>query len=236
VTRGTDDRPANTTEVLDTAAQVRAQSRSPIIVTDHRINIEIITPDIDHVLSPDKWKVLDDRIMMRLWGTFNLPNNASNQETSLTLGRVIARGLASRRHQLKRSVEREVIRPVVEHPANIEAGFSAHTQIEFAPRRMELEFDPTVATVIQELRDRGDISRETVLSEFDFDQAMEAKRREYEDDRYKDVFEPVNVPFDSPNRTSPGGSGRQGGRPAGKGDSGSSSSSSGGSRGSNQQR
>jgi len=67
--------------------------------------------------------------------------------------------------------------------------------------------------MIQSLRDRGDISRETVLTEFNFDQDLEAARREYEDERYPDVFEPVNVPFDSPDKTTPDGSGRTGGRP-----------------------
>jgi hypothetical protein len=217
VTRGTDDRPTNRTETQDTAAQVRAQSKSPIIVTDHRINIEIISPDVDHILDADKWGVLDERIMMRLWGTFNMPSEASSRETSITLGRVIARGLASRRHMLKRTIERELVQPVLEQPRNVDQGFTEETKVEFAPRRMELEFDPTVATLLQELRDRGDISRETILNEFNFDQSMEAVRRELEDDKYEDIFTPVNVPFDSPEKTTPGGSGRQGGRPSGQG-------------------
>jgi hypothetical protein len=216
VTRGTDERPTNTTETQETSAQVRSQSRSPIIVSDHRINIEIITPDIEHVLNREKWGVLDERIMMRMWGTFNMPSEASNRETSITLGRVIARGLSSRRHMLKRSLEREIILQVTDRPHNIEQDFDEEAKIEFAPRRMELEFDPTVATVLQELRDRGDLSRETILNEFNFDQAMEATRREYEDEKYDGTFEPVNVPFDSPNKVTPGGSGRKGGRPAGK--------------------
>lgn len=213
VTRGTDDRPTTRTETEETAGQVRAQSKSPIIVTDHRINIEIISPDVEHILNNDKWGVLDERIMMRLWGTFNMPSEASSRETSITLGRVIARGLASRRHMLKRAIEREIIRPVLEQPRNVDQGFTEETKVEFAPRRMELEFDPTVATLLQELRDRGDISRETILNEFNFDQEMEAVRRELEDEKYEDIFTPVNVPFDSPEKTTPGGSGRKGGRP-----------------------
>ena len=84
------------------------------------------------------------------------------------------------------------------------------TFIEFSPRRMELEFDPSVVTMIQSLRDRGDMSRETVLTEFGFDQELEASRRDYEDDRWPDTFEPVNVPFDSPDKTTPDGAGRTG--------------------------
>ena len=65
---------------------------------------------------------------------------------------------------------------------------------------------------LQELRDRGDLSRETTLSEFQFDQELEAQRRENEDDKYGKIFKPVNVPFDSPNKTTPSGSGRKGGQ------------------------
>ena len=114
---------------------------------------------------------------------------------------------------MKRSIEKEVIRAVTSHPLNEEEGFTAECSIEFAPRRMELEFDQSVVTMVQSLRDRGDLSRETVLTEFNFDQELEAARRKYEDERYEDVFTPVNVPFNSPdNQTTPDGSGRKIGR------------------------
>jgi len=218
VTRGTDAMPTTKTEVDNTAAQVRGQSRSPVIVSDHRISIEIITPKIEHVLDDKKWDVIDQRILARLWGMFTMPSDSGNKETSMTMGRVIARGLASRRYMMKRSIEDNVIRAVTEHPLNADSGFTADTFLEFAPRRMELEFDPAVVTMIQSLRDRGDLSRETILSEFGFDQELEASRREYEDEKFKKIFTPTNVPFDSPNKGNPDQSGRRGGRPPGGGD------------------
>ena len=216
VTRGTDERPTTAAEVASTTTQMRTQSRSPVIVSDHRISIEIITPDIQHVLDKDKWTVLDERIMMRLWGTFQIPSQTSNRETSVTLGKVIARGMGSRRHMLKRTIEKELIRAITENPVNEKAEFDASCSMEFAPRQMELETDPALITLIQELRDRGDLSRETVLTEFNFDQDLEKARREKEAEEYDDVFTPVNVPFDSPEKTTPGGSGRTGGRPGGQ--------------------
>jgi hypothetical protein len=60
------------------------------------------------------------------------------------------------------------------------------------------------------------MSRETLLTEFGFDQTLEAARREYEDDRWPDTFDAVDVPFDSPNKGNPDKSGRKGGRPAGQ--------------------
>lgn len=213
VTRGTDERPSNQAEVDRTVHLVRGQSKSPVIVSDHRINIEIITPDVSHILNREKWTVLDERILMRLWGTFQLGSESSNRETSSTLGRIIARGLTSRRHMVKRSMEADIVRATQKRPENED--FDASVKVEFAPRRMELEFDAAVVTSLQELRDRGDLSRETLLNEFNFDQDLEAQRRRFEDDRYSDTFKPVNVPFDSPNRVTPGGSGRKGGRPPG---------------------
>ena len=108
-------------------------SKSPVIVSDHRINIEIITPDVQHVLNQDKWAVLDERIMMRLWGTFQLPSETSNRETSVTLGKVIARGLQNRRHMMKRSMESELVRPVTEHPAQRELQRGRQHRVHSSP-------------------------------------------------------------------------------------------------------
>lgn len=206
VTRGSDTIPTTRQEVEGTAAQVRGQSKSPVIVTDHRINIEIITPEISHVIDPKKWAVLDERIMARLWGTFQMSSELSDRENSSSLGKVISQGLQSRRHMLKRTMEKEILQMTLD----LEGELDEEVKIEFSPRRMQIEQDAALATVLQELRDRGDISRETLLSEFNYDQGLEAVRREIEDDRYKNIFKPVNVPFDSPNKgTTPGGSGRK---------------------------
>jgi len=209
VTRGTDTRPSNVTEVNETAAMMRVQSKSPIIVTDHRIKIEIITPDIEHILNSEKWKVLDERILMKMWGTFTMPSDAGGAETSLTLGKVIARGLGSRRHMLKRSIEQDIVRPTQEHMLNEDEDFDAKVRMEYRPRHIELTFDTLLGGQLQELQDRGDLSRETILSELQFDQELEAQRREFEDEKYADTFAPVNVPFDSPEKTTPSGSGRK---------------------------
>ena len=65
--------------------------------------------------------------------------------------------------------------------------------------------------MILDLRDRGDISRETTFSFIDVDQEAEAKRRQLEKDVYDDVFTPTNVPFDSKDGVPPSVSGRKDG-------------------------
>jgi hypothetical protein len=55
--------------------------------------------------------------------------------------------------------------------------------------------------MLQDLRDRGDLSRETIHDELSIDQEAEARRREREKEKgYDEVFAPTNVPFDSPNK------------------------------------
>ena len=121
---------------------------------------------------------------------------------------------------LKRCIEKYIIREVLESEFNAQAQFEAEVSLEFAPRRMELEMDTALINVLQELRDRGDLSRETILQELNFDQGLEARRREVEKKEFDKIFTPTNVPFDSPQRTAgqpgqpkptPGGAGRQGG-------------------------
>jgi hypothetical protein len=212
VKKGTDAHPVKrASEMEGVVEQVRTVSKSPVIVSDHRLSVEIITPDIQHVLNAEKWNVLDSRLQMRLWGTF-VANPTEGRDTSLTLGRVIARGISSRRHMLKRDIEKNIIKPAYEVNSD---EFEGKTKIEFTPQRIELEMDEAIANIIQELRDRGDISRETTLNELGFDQDIEAMRREREDERYEDIFTPPQIPFDSPQKGTPGQSGRKGGRPSG---------------------
>jgi hypothetical protein len=217
VKKGTDEHPVTkNTEITMVAEQMRSQSKSSVIVSDHRLEIEIITPDLEHILNVEKWSVLDDRIRLRLWGSIAPPSDTGNRENQVTLAKVVALGIENRRHMLKRDLEAQIIKDTRDRNEALDAEAS----IEYAPRRVDLLFDSQVATIFQEIRDRGDLSRATILEEFGFDLALERQRRvaEKEDDfepkSDDEVFEAVNVPFNSPeNQATPGGSGRRGGRP-----------------------
>lgn len=217
VKKGTEQHPVTkNSEITMVAEQMRAQAKSSVIVSDHRLEIEIITPDLEHILNGDKWAVIDDRIRLRLWGSIAPPSETGNRENQVTLAKVVALGIENRRHMLKRDLEAQIVEDTMGRNEELDAP----TSIEYAPRRVDLLFDSQVATIFQEIRDRGDLSRETILEEFGFDLSLERQRRiaEKEDDfepkSDDEVFEPVNVPFNSPeNQTTPGGSGRRGGRP-----------------------
>lgn len=192
VTKGSDQIPARPEEIQNLQAQVRLVARVPVIVGDHRLKVEIVTPKLDNTLAPDRYNGLDARITARLYQMFMTGNFAAGAkgDDSIKLARVVARGLQARRHMLRRVIEANIVKPTI--AANEQ--FQGHTKMQFHPKRVDLDFDPNFANYILDLRDRGDLSRESVLDEVDFNQQDEARKRNMEAEKYDKVFTPVNVP------------------------------------------
>lgn len=218
IKKGSDAQPATQREVNALSGYARTLARVPMLVGDHRLAVEIVTPSQDYTLMPEKYNALDARITARLYQMFMTGNFAAGAkgDDSIKLARVVARGLESRRHQLKRTLERNVWQAIVDQ--NPET-FEDIPDLRFTPKRIALDFDNNLATFMQYLADRGDISRDTLLSEFDFDQDEEARKRLREDKGGMDKIFQTSVPFSSP-ATQPfspkGGSGSQSPRSAGR--------------------
>jgi hypothetical protein len=64
--QGSDQLPAQQPEIDNLVDQVRAASRSGVLVGDHRVDIEIITPKLDELLNPAKRKLIGRKIAMAL--------------------------------------------------------------------------------------------------------------------------------------------------------------------------
>jgi hypothetical protein len=131
---------------------------------------------------------------------------------------------------MKRALEREIARAVVDHPAN--AGiFAEEPNLVFAPRNVQLDSDQAMVNAILALRTQNELSRESTLEFFGFDQLTEALRREFEDESGLDEIFKTQVPFSSPSQGGPSDNqgaaegqnvsqqvrGAQGGRPLGGG-------------------
>jgi hypothetical protein len=89
--------------------------------------------------------------------------------------------------------------------------------IAFHPKRVVISYDSKVMQLVMQVRNGGDISRETLLEEFGFDQEVEYVRRKREQG-VDDVFK-SSVPFSSP-ASNPFATGTAGGRPIGGGGAG----------------
>ena len=196
ITKGTDKLPAKPVEIENLREQARVIARMPVLVGDHRLEVKIVSPNLDNTLMEGRWQVLDSRLVFRALQTFSpvVQGGAGGGGTGVSeMSRVVARGLENRRHQLVRSLERFVFREIKERSE----GLDEMPSLEFTPKRITLDFDADVVQAILKLRDRGDISRETTLEELDFDQDIEVIRRAKEKLIYDDVFQ-SSTPFSSP--------------------------------------
>lgn len=197
IKKGSDQHPATQTEVNALAGYAKTLARIPMLVGDHRLSVEIVTPKSESTLAPERYNAIDARIVARLYqilflGAFSA---GAKGDDSLKLVRMIARGLESKRHMIKRTVEKHILRRIVEENPDV---FDDIADLRFTPKRVALDFDPNMANFILSLAERGDLSRETLLSEYDFDQDEEFRKRKREaDEGLDDVFK-TKIPFSSP--------------------------------------
>lgn len=223
VKKGDDKRPATPAEMENLTKNYNFIAKMPVIISDHRLEVEIIAPKVDFVLNGEKYDTLDSRILSRLLGTLSIASKGQRNETQVTLSAAVAKGMENRRHMLKRSIERNLARAIFRHPRNDGAFVgNVHPKLVYTPRMITLAIDAATISAIMQLRQGREVSRETTLEYFGIDQATEAQRMEEEDELYDDIFNSF-VPFSGVGPGGqpqpPGATGAQGGRPTGGGDS-----------------
>jgi hypothetical protein len=200
ITKGSDELPARPEEIANLQTMVKTVARVPILIGDHRLHVEIVTPKVDNTLRAERHNTIDSRITARLYQMFMLGNYAAGAggDDSVKLVKVIARGMESRRHMIRRSLERNIFRPMFEGNEQL----TSMPKLQFHPRSIALDFDAAWASFLFDLRQANELSRETILSQFDLSQELEAELRKREKEQYDDIFR-TQVPFSSPNPALP---------------------------------
>jgi hypothetical protein len=163
-----------------------------VIISDHRLSIDIIAPKTDMVLDEKKYEVLDSRILARLLGTMTV-GTSGRSENQQTLGTAVAKVMENRRHMLKRTLERQIARAIVNHPRNANV-FTSTPSLVYTPRNVALSLDSSYAQALLALRTQREISRETILEFFGLDESTEAQRMELEAELYDDIFK-TEIPY-----------------------------------------
>ena len=209
--RGSDKYPARPAEVEQLREQARIVARMPILVGDHRLSVEIVTPSVDHTLDEKRYDVLDQRIIMRALQTFSITPRSSQGVGENFNNDVIARGIEARRHEVARTIEENLLSATVDRNSTV---LDETPSLSFHPKRVIITLNADVINAVIKLRGQGDISRETELEEFNYDQEIEYIRRKRE--KAVDPVFKSSVPFSSPD-SNPFQTGNQGGRPNGGG-------------------
>ena len=197
IRKGSDAMPARQDELTSLQSAVRTLSRIPVIVGDHRLEIEIITPKIDMVLTPEKYNTIDARITARLYKMFMTGNYAAGAkgDDSMKLVRIVARGMEATRSLIRRSIEEQILDQVYER----NDALTQPPALQFHPKSIAIDFDPGLAAFFMDLLDRRHVSRQTVLEQIDLDQDDEARKKEREAENYDEIFESL-TPLQDPDQ------------------------------------
>jgi len=203
VRQGSKEEPATQPEIDNLQENFKVIAKVPVVVGDHRLSIDIITPKQDQTLDSGKYDTLDRRIISTTLGALTVASSGQRNESTLTIARGVGRLLESRRQMYRRFIEEHVCRAIVDHPRN-EGKFDTEPNLAFTPRLIQLDSDAEFVKAVLALRTQKELSRASVLETFGFDQGVEAMRREIEAEEYDDIFQTA-VPFDSPdNQAGPG--------------------------------
>lgn len=209
--KGTDERPASKEEVENLQQVVRVASKTGVIVGDHRLSFEVITPAMDALLNPDKRRLVGRKIVQ---GMLRIPE-AAQEERVASSGtnpelESKARVITTDRSIIKRHVE-DFVYPEIVGRNSI---FNVAPHIAFP--KIVLQGTQFFTDYMLKLRDRGDIPRKWAVefAGFDFNAAIEQRKREVEGG-VDDILVPAEVPFSS-NESGPQDNGP--GRPKGAGD------------------
>ena len=223
IRKGSDAAPAKPEEIRNLQEKYNFLAKLPVIISDHRLDIDIIAPKLDFVLKESSYETIDRRILARLLGALSVGGGgaADGAGASSMIGGMISKVMENRRHMLKRTLEREIARAVVNHPKN--AGiFEQAPSLVYTPRNVSIDTDQAYASALLALRTQREVSRETILEYLGLDQATEAQRMELEDEIYDDIFKtaiPFAAPGSQPNLPDQQGDGSDGKDGTGEADS-----------------
>lgn len=210
--KGSDQRPAQKEEIENLQNVVRTASKTGVIVGDHRLEFEVITPKMEALLSAEKRRLLGRKIVQAM---LRIPEAAqetpSRSSESNPEQESKARVITSDRGVLKAHVEDFIYDEIVNRNSNV---FKEAPRLAFP--KIILQGTQFFTDYMLKLRDRGDIPRKWAVefAGFDFDAAVDQRKREIESGA-DEILQPAQVPFSSPNA---GPQDNQPGRPPGSSD------------------
>jgi hypothetical protein len=203
--KGTDERPALQPEIENLKQVVRNASRTGVIVGDHRLTFEILTPDLTSLLDKSKRTLLGRKIAMTLLrlAESSEDSGSSGAATEAEL-EFITRVITSDRADLRRHVENNIY----EEAAKRNNALTNGTPRVWFPK-IVLQGTQYFTDYVLKLRDRGDIPRKTAVEAAGFDwEAGVAQRKREAAAGIDEVMAPAATPFQDAGSPQDNNSGR----------------------------
>jgi hypothetical protein len=195
VKKGSDQMPARPEEITNLKTVVRAASKTGVIVGDHRLSIDVITPDLKELLNPEKRRLLGRKLAMAMLRVAEAGVEEPGVEGMRVETEMYAKVVTSDRHDIKRHVERFIYAETVRRNKRI---FPRGAPKIWFPKII-LQGTQYFNDLVLKLLDRGDIPRKWAVEAAGFDWEAGVQQRQREIDAGADeVMEPPFVPHSSP--------------------------------------
>ncbi len=192
--KGSDQRPAKGQEIANLREVVRRASKVGLIVGDHRLSFEIITPKLDELLNASKRRLIGRKLVMAMMRVAEHSTENSTTEGMAAEMEIFSRVIGWDRGTLARHVKRNVHKETATRNSKYLKGAPS---VWFP--RIILQGSQYFADFVLKLRDRGDISRKSAVQAAGFDYEAELSERERElAEGHDDVLIPGSVPHNSP--------------------------------------
>jgi hypothetical protein len=191
--KGSDQKPATRPEIANLGRLVRQASRTGVIIGDHRLNFDIITPDLRELLSPVKRRLIGRKLSMALMRTPESATEEPGTEGAKLGTDLFGRVVSLDRRDIQRHIENFIYPEVVRRNPSV---LTDQASLWFP--KIVLTGGQFFDDYVLKLRDRGDIPRSwaTRVAGFPWESAVQERRREMEngDD---EIMQPASVPFSS---------------------------------------
>lgn len=209
--KGTDQHRASEAELQNLGQVVSRASRTGVIVGDHRLTFEIITPDLKELLNSEKRHLLGMKLASLLLRVPEFTTDGGT-EAQKTWNELVTRVITSDRHDVQRHVESAVYAETAKRNVRV---FTKGAAKIWHPKII-LGGNKDFFDMVLKLADRGNISRKTLTEVAGFSWEAEVAQRQHEVESGQDeTMVPAAVPFNSPDN---GPADNAGGRPPGQGD------------------
>lgn len=203
--KGSDQQPAQQSEVENLVGEITHASRSGVMVGDHRLQIEIITPDLEELLNPTKRRLVGRKIVNALLRQTEQNTGDAGTQGAVNEMELLARVVSSDRSKILRHVQSTFYADTANRNR---ATFKQGAPTIWAPKIILAGAKDFWSQVLN-ARDRGDIPRRWSVEALGFNYEAGLAERQREIARGDDaILVPADVPFSNNGEPQDNGPGR----------------------------
>jgi hypothetical protein len=195
--KGDEKKPATQPELSNLQGVVQRASRSGVLVGDHRVNLEIIQPNLTEMLNPAKRQMLGRKLSQAILRVpeFGADETGNAVQTFTELAQAV---ITDDRNLVVNHLHRYIWRETMKRNASV---FGRNDRPSIWLPKVILQGLDFWTQYLLKLYDRGDLPRKYMVEfgGYDYDSVLAQKQREVANG-HDEIFMPPNVPFTAPNQ------------------------------------